>query len=358
MTDKTDPDKPAETAAAQDYRAAMNEIRSNLDVRRLMLVVSHVLVPALAMAMSDCLSGSDYPEELAWLPRCILPIVGATLAVSGLLTTGILARCHFGLVVNGAKIERVRRGEFQARPLNWLGVTTNFVALTALSSGAGTALLLATLVDSIIAIAAAISLVVLLLLYLRVTHWRANRLARNLAPSWMQGDVPTSLEEEHARLSLDATTSDISVVVTMGIALFVGAFNSLTNIGAIPESLQLAIDAHLVRQHGVTVIASFAVLSLLLSGRMVVRLRLALAEHSAKLARLRDESDTPYRFSPRERTYLFYLLQLSATCVCALIAGWSISGPAVGAVLAAVVGAIGALSYPWRLRRAAAAMGG
>ena len=101
-------------AAWPDFRAAMHEIESNLDVRRLMFVLSNILVPALAMAMTDCLTGSEYTPALRWFPTAIVPFVGGVLAVAGTLVSCILVRCHFGLVVNGSKLDRVQTG--------WVGV--------------------------------------------------------------------------------------------------------------------------------------------------------------------------------------------------------------------------------------------
>ena len=73
MTDKSE----AQSPAAQDFRAATNEVRSNIEVRRLMLVISQVLVPALAMAMTDAMTGLYYTDSIAWLPEHIFAIVGA-----------------------------------------------------------------------------------------------------------------------------------------------------------------------------------------------------------------------------------------------------------------------------------------
>ncbi|MFN8640157.1 MAG: hypothetical protein U0802_00270, partial [Candidatus Binatia bacterium] len=125
--------------AQQDFAAAVHEVDSNIEVRRLMLVLTNVLTPACLMAVSDCLSGTSYPEAVAWLPRFVLPLCGALLLLAGVLVTGVLARCHFGLVLNGTKLRKVETGKLELRGLNWLGVTTNFVWLTALSAALGAA---------------------------------------------------------------------------------------------------------------------------------------------------------------------------------------------------------------------------
>ncbi|MCZ6795467.1 MAG: hypothetical protein O7J95_17830 [Planctomycetota bacterium] len=336
----------------QDFSAALHEVQSNLDVRRLMLVITNVLVPALAMAMTDCMSGSHYSPELAWLPRHIVAIVGLTLAIAGTLVTGILARCHFGLVVNGSKIRHVRTGRFVAYPLNWLGVTTNFTALTALSAGAGFSLFLASIGLSLIAAIAGPALLVALMLYLRVNHWRANRLCRRLESNWQQGAIPVALQEQHARLSLEATASDIAVVVAMAVALFAGMFNGMTNIGGIPPDLELSLPVSVIREWGVVALSGYTLVSLLLSGRMVVRLRLALAEHSRTLARLRSEADDPYRFKAGERTFILFLLLELITSVSAVILFWALVGLTAGLAAGAGVVLLGLVAYPTRLARA------
>ena len=94
------------TKAEQDFRAALHEIESNLEVRRLMIIVINVLVPALTMAMVAALGGVDLPPALRWLPENVIWITGGVLLIAGIVTSLILARCHFGMVVNGAKLAK------------------------------------------------------------------------------------------------------------------------------------------------------------------------------------------------------------------------------------------------------------
>ncbi len=347
----TDP-VPSGSPAEQDYRASMHEVRSNLDVRRLMLVIINVLVPALVLSMLDCLTGTDYPESIAWLPRYIIPIVGLVLAIAGTLVTGISARCHFGLVVNGSKMGCVLQGRSKQKSLNWLGVTTNFVALIALSAGAGLGLFLVSLEQFVLAAILAPVFFFCLLLVLLINHVRANRLVSQLQDEWPQGDVSLSLQEEHTRLSLEATTSDISVIVTMAVALFAGTFGGMAKMGAIVEGLPLLPSAETIRTWGVATLAAYTLVSLLLSGRMVVRLRIALAEHSQTLAHLRHEPDDPYRFSLRERTFLLFLLLQILSATSGLILAWSLYGMSAGLIVAGVVIGLSVAWYTLQLRLA------
>ena len=344
--------KAAGDLAAQDYAAAMHEIESNLDVRRLMFVVSNVMVPALTVGVFDCLTGSSYPEELAWLPRHVVVIVGFVFTVGGILISAILARCHYGLVVNGTKMRRVESGETRLAGLNWLGVTTNFTALTALSAGAGAAVCVAGFGPAWAAWAAGLGVVALLMLYLQVSHWRANRLCRSLEGSWQHGEVPSSMLEEHARRTQDATAADVAVIVTMAAALFAGIFNAATNVGGIDEGLETIPPAASIVRHGVVALMGFTLVSLLLSARMVVRLRLALASSSADLARLRGETDDPYRFRLLERTFLLFLLLELFTATSAVIVGWTLWNSVAGAIAGGVVFLAGAHWYRWCLWRA------
>jgi hypothetical protein len=330
----------------------MNEVRSNIEVRRLMLVISQLLVPALAMAMTDAMSGLYYTDSIAWLPENILAVVGVVLVAAGAIITGVLTRCHFGLVVNGNKMRRAITGTTDPQPLNWLGVTTNFTALTALSAGAGLSLLIISFGPWLPAVIAGPVFSALLLALLPIQHWRANRLSRTLEASWQHGDVPVPLQEEHARLSLDDATSDIAVVVTMGAALFAGTFNAMTNVGAISPDLDIGLRIDSVREWGLIALSAYTLLSLLLSGRIVIRLRLALAAHSQTLAALRKEPDDPYRFSARERTFLLFLLQHTLACACALVLAWTLSGPLPAGIAAGALMLIGVTWYPARLARA------
>ncbi len=340
------------TAAAQDFTAALHEIESNLEVRRLMIVVIHILVPALAMAVVNAATGDHYPESLVWLPANVLWIVGAVLVLGGVITGVILSRCHFGMVVNGAKLTMVADGGWQPRPLNWLGVTTNFLAINALAAGGGAALVGLAVGLPILGIGVGLGLAVLLMLVLQIQHERASRLVLELGHNWPTGEVPPVLREEHLRKSLDATSADIAVVVTMAAALFAGTFDAMTNLGALNALVLPAVATADLQTGAMVALAAFTLLSLLLSARIVVRLRIALAEHSMQLARLRDEPDRPWRFRPFERTFLLFALVMSLAIAVAMIGCWTVAGPLVAGVAGLALAILGALWYPLRLRAA------
>jgi hypothetical protein len=336
----------------QDFEAALHEVESNLDVRRLMIVVAHVLVPACTVATATALGGTDLPPQLAWLPRNVLWIVGAVLAVGGVWTSAILARCHFGLVVNGTKIHKVLTGELRAAGLNWLGVTTNFVALTALSAGGGAALVVAVLGGAWWALPAGLALPLFLMVGLRLQHARANRLCRRLEDTWQHGPIAAELRELHARKSLDATSADVSVVVTMAAALFAGTFDATCSLSSLGEGSAVGLPRDALQVGGVAALMVFTTISLSLTSRIVVRLRIALAEHSTTLAAIRAETDEAWRFRPGERTFLLYLIVALLAATAALIAAWTLAGPTVGGAAAAGVGLLHLCWYPLRLRAA------
>ena len=360
----SEPSEPRpDLEAIENFRAAMLEIDSNVDVRRLMLVLANVLVPALAMGTVDCINGSSWPPELAWLPKHVIPATSGLLAVVCSFVVVILIRCHFGLVVNGAKLRASSArpapagGRFSG--LNWFGVTTSFVALVALSAGAGAALLCWPF-GWPFAVGALATPVVLGLVGLRVHHGRANSMVQRLWETWHgpQGSVlPAVLREEHARRTLDAATADISVIVTMAAALFAGLFNTMSNLGAVPDALALWIEPAAIRQYGVLFLAAWMTVSLLLSGQMVLRLRLALAEHSAVLAEIRQEEDAPWRFRPTERTFGLYMLVQVLLLVSGAILTLSLGGAVAAAVVVGALAVQGVTAYPVALalaRRSAA----
>lgn len=347
------PPAPDPKAAAVDFEAAMNEVETNLEVRRLMLVLTNVLTPACVMAISDCLSGADFPPSLAWLPPLVLPLSGALLLATGFLVAGVLGRCHFGLVVNGTKMAKVESGTLKLQGLNWLGVTTNFVALTALSAALGTICLGAGLGCARWAWPAAAAIACLLMLWLPFCHWRANRLCRVLDKDWQHGQPPLDLRERHARKSLDGTAADISVVVVMAVALFAGIFNALTNLGGIPADLAVTPAPRALQTVGVPVLTTFLLVSLLLSCRILVRLRLAFGTYSQKLAELRGEQDpTAMVWRPQERTYLLYAIVLALAAASGVLLGYERGGRTVGFATGGAVLVAGALWYPFVVRGA------
>ena len=322
---------PAELAE-QDYRAALHELHSNISVRRLMLVVANILVPAMLMTAADTMSGENYPTELAWLPEQILFVVGLVLALGCLLISWVLARCHMGMVINGTKLRKVASGSWQPAGLNWLGVTTNFVALSGLSVGLGT-LMLVYLVGLPGWLGAPLTLgaMALPLAVLAHDHQRASARCQQLDPSWDHGPIPKELLEEHATGSLDDTNNDIAVIVTMAGALFAGAFNAMSNVGAMQPDLRIGVDVGDLQVAAIPALATYLTLSLLLSCRMVLRLRVAVAEHSERLAKLRGESDDPWEFRPLERTFLLYLIVVTMTAASIVITVWSWLGEGDGA---------------------------
>ncbi|MCA8955084.1 MAG: hypothetical protein KDC87_03365 [Planctomycetes bacterium] len=341
------------TAAAQDFRAAVREFRSNVEVRRLMFVVANVLVPALVMAAADAMSGADYPPELAFVPRRILSLTGGIAALSGLLIGLVLARCHMGMVIQGNKLAKVLHGRLELAPVNLLGVTPNFLLLTGISAAGGLCLACIAwgLAWWLSALLGAALLVVLMAMLLR-DHRRALATARRLDAAWTHAPIAIELREQHATDSLEDTTADIAVVVTMAAALFAGAFNALTNVGGIADQLVLEIPPHTLKRVAVPTLAWFMVVSLLLSCRMVVRLRIALAQHSSTLAGLRQEPDDPWRFKPLERTFLLYGIVLVLACASGGIAGRSLGSGVAAWVATGALAMAGLCWYPFALRLA------
>lgn len=145
----------------------------------------------------------------------------------------------------------------------------------------------------------------------------------------------------------------MAVIVIMAAALFAGAFSAMSNVGGVAQDLDLHPPVTLIKTWGVIAVAGFTLLSLLLSGRMVVRLRIALAEHSQTLSRLRNEDDNPWRFRPHERTYLLFILLHMLASSMAVIVAWSIWGMWVGLLGGAGLMAAGLVWYPVRLTNAA-----
>ena len=99
------------TTSTSESEAATHEIESNTDVRRLMFVVVNIVLPCGAMAVAACLSGSDYPPALAWLPGRVV-LVSGLLLLTGTIVAVVLMRCHYGMVVNSAKMDKVETGRW------------------------------------------------------------------------------------------------------------------------------------------------------------------------------------------------------------------------------------------------------
>ena len=336
-----------------DFAAAMHEVENNLEVRRLMVVLANVLTPACVMAVTDSMSGAAPTPSLAWLPPIVMPICGGLLLATGFLVTGVVSRCHFGLVLNGTKMKKVETGQLELRPLNWLGVTTNFLLLNAVSAALGALMLLASFGFESWAWVGAGAVFALVMGWLPISHVRANRRCRELDQHWTHAEPTTALRIQHGRKSLDSTTADISVVVVMAVALFAGVFNSLTNLGAISDDLAVTPGPGVLKDWAPAILTSFVLVSLLVSCRILVRLRLAFGSHSSRLAALRGESDrTALVWRPQERTYLLYAIVLALAVAAAVMLGWERAGRTVGLIAGGGVLLAGAIWYPAVLKLA------
>ncbi|MGE0145174.1 MAG: hypothetical protein AB7I19_18510 [Planctomycetota bacterium] len=344
---------PAPSPADIDYAAAMHEFDSNVGVRRLMLVLTNVLTPAMVMAVGDCLTGASPLEALAWLPRMIVPFTAALLLLAGVLVTGIVVRCHFGLVINGTKLKKVEKGVLVLGRLNWLGVTTNFVVLTAMTAALGAMGLAVGLQQPAYVVGGGGGTVaVALFAWLWLTHQKANRRCKQLDVDWQAGPPSTTLRAEHARKSLEAAAADISVVVVMAVALFAGFFNAIANLGAVPLDLAVVPTPESIHRHGAFVLLVFLLISMLLSLRILLRLRLAFGEFSIELAELRKESDdTAMKWKLVERTYLLYAIVLLLVVASAFMLGYERRDLDLGLLLGGVTAVGGAAWYPLTLAR-------
>jgi hypothetical protein len=137
------------------------------------------------------------------------------------------------------------------------------------------------------------------------------------------------------------------------VALFAGVFNALTNLGAIPDSLLVTPPPATLKGFGPAVLTTFLLVSLLLSCRILVRLRLAFGEHSRKLAGLRGETDrTAMVWRPQERSYLLYAIVLALAVAAAVMLGWERVGRTVGLIAGGALLLAGAIWYPIVLRLA------
>jgi hypothetical protein len=137
----------------------------------------------------------------------------------------------------------------------------------------------------------------------------------------------------------------VAVVVTMAAALFTGFFAAMANVGSIPGTLAAGIATDPLKRWCVPALSGYLTVSILLSVRMVLRLRGGIADHSLALARLRAEPDDPWRFNPIERTFLLFLLVLMLLGASAVILVWSVGGRAPALVAGGAVVLLGVLRY-------------
>lgn len=160
----------------------MHEIDSNLSVRRLVFVIANILVPASFVALVDVLGWDlrNLGSGFAVVQEQALGAFGVFLALGSIVLTAILSRCHFGLVLNGAKMRSASGQGWSPSSLNWLGVTTNFVALIAWSGMFGVLLVGAQLGQLVVAALLAVAFGFCLMCMLGWNHRKANLRAASL----------------------------------------------------------------------------------------------------------------------------------------------------------------------------------
>lgn len=284
-------------------------LKREFEIRRLMLVVLHIALPALLfttlnlLKMAFALKSSSY--ELASV--VIISLVAGAVVAS--LITLVMLRCHKGIVMTAYDVNYHLYNDTKTALLNPMGVTTCFYFL-AIASVLYCLILLAFVIGifesstfgniKIAFFCLAIFFVAYVVLHF--THEEASSTAK--AQKKLK-DI-TKNPTDHRVMSVEATISDMSVLIVMSVSL-ISALGLIASEIIILASNQAAVYQKLFSLFThVTLI--YVIFVILLSQIMFIRLRVALAEHSCELGFLSERRSYAWKLTAVERSFFLYLL--------------------------------------------------
>jgi len=314
----------------------LRELQRNFALRRLLLVALNVLVPAFILTgvklstMNQAVSGL----EILWSHSLVLGAVGVTICAFSVAVS--MTRCQYGIVVNAALINWRVYGRRPEERLNWYGISSGFFILAVLSVATGFAILVFCLVSVYFPLEGAPLLcfsflaTVVVLLFAGVKFHATHTLAWRTACKLITSEAETSsidalLRQEHRMNSLDDTNSDIGVVLVTAIALFSTMLTAIPDIAAVSNRYVGEQVVYFTVNYGFDLTAVYAILVLLVSQSMLLRLRVATAEHASLLE---DQSGTVVRriwaskFWERSSVFYLFLAVLCALYITMLGVRW------------------------------------
>ncbi len=306
-----------------DLRATdevLHDLQRNFELRRLLLVALHVLVPAFILTGVKMAAQNAPPEGLSLVWEHSLPLAAIGVVVSSLLVAHGMTRCQHGIVVNGAIINWRIYGHDVDRKLNWQGVSTGFFLLSVLSGVFGLSIAVYCTVAGLfqldgvgvagVVAAACVILVAIACSWLSSRHKHAWQCAVAMIQSEKESaKTDAACRQLHRINSLDDTNSDIGVVFVTAMVLFSTMLTTLPELsdvskGRLPQGVATSIV-----QYGHAVVAVYAVLVMCLSQSMIIRLRVAMAEHSSQSdAGLASASARVWKPGFYERTSMLFIM--------------------------------------------------
>ena len=318
----------------------IRELQRNFYQRRLLLVALHLLVPGFILTgvKFATLNRAVPGLEFLWTHSLAFAAIGVILG--SLLVAMSMTRCHFGILVNGALVNWRIYGERVDCKLNWFGLSAGFYLLSICSMSFGLAIAIYCLIEAAIPLKFQTAIIPLICMGLAVvglsvwrfekTHAQGYAIASRLLRSECESRRPDQhLRSKHRMNSIDDTNEDIGVVVVTAVALFTTMVAVLPDLADVNTHYIGERLAGAVFNHGMPVTISYALLVLILSQSMLIRLRIAMAEHVSELNKYRQgEELRVWSSTLQERTSILYLFLsvLFSLFAMALYARWFDSG--------------------------------
>lgn len=309
----------------------LRDLRRNFELRRLLLVALHVLVPSFILT-GVSMSTQDAPLpglEILWSHSLILAACGVIIS-SAMVAHGMI-RCQHGIVVNGALVNWRIYGKLVPDKLNLHGVSSGFYALAVLSLLFGLSIVGYYTITSIFGVdgwhlyvfvcGACSVLFILAVLWFASRHksaWRSSSDLLELEEGSSQRDE--SSRQLHRMNSLDDTNSDIGAVFVTAMILFSTMLSTLPDLAQIYSTNLVAELAVAIGLLGTEVVVVYGILAMFLSQSMLIRLRVAMAEHISQTDSGKIVNDMRvWDPSVFERTSMLYMMLATMLIIFAMM---------------------------------------
>ena len=298
----------------------LRDLQRNFELRRLLLVALHVLVPAFIVTGVKMATQSVPAPGLDMLWEQSLALAACGVVISSAMVAHGMIRCQHGIVVNGALVNWRIYGKPVPKKLNFRGVSTGFYALAVLSLLFGLSIVVYAGVARVFDIAGWWLLAVVAIVCLMLAGFACWWLTSRHRVAWQFGTAMLAVEQESSRRdetwrqlhrmnSLDDTNSDIGVVFVTAMVLFSTMLTTLPDLADIESALFTDQIAVVVGWIGNEVVAVYAILVMFLSQSMIIRLRVAMAEHISQSDASRSSGDVQvWKPGSFERTSMLYLM--------------------------------------------------
>jgi hypothetical protein len=293
-----------------DFGRVSRELRSVVARRRELILFLGSLFAGMGIYIQNVLD-KKLPPSLAMLERSAFLTFSVGVLIPSVIVALRLAKLHSGMIINGVFFSKLRQHASQspsdlsrAGRLNWMGVSTQFFAWTAVLAGFSAGLLALSLRSnwSIVGFSSVGTFALLLSAFLNI-HRRARKFATGYAVvATCESYSSEELEDHLAESMKDGNHDMLACISFVGLMVF-SIFQAMSGLGDV-KSTGTELSRELLRDQGVMYLSALLLVTTLIG--LVVYLRLLISIGNFSL--LLDPTDRPFRLFKLTDSFLGYCL--------------------------------------------------